>query len=199
MRTSVRRRATCSSWSPALELAALVARRRARLHRGLLLASGIAGIAAAVVLYQAGEAGGRLVYSYAGGIGLRTGDTTDVRRLLVAGLYHGARTARAAGNHEEAARLTAELARQAPNDPGIVFLSVESMIRDQHDAAGGLRALTAMSPPDSMPRLVMQRGLLMSEAYDSLGQPDSARATLQALAARYPQSRFVADALSRHP
>ena len=63
----------------------------------------------------------------------------DVQRLLVAGLYHQARAARAAGNHVESARLIDELALQRPGDPSIPFLQAEAMIRDRQDFSGALR------------------------------------------------------------
>jgi uncharacterized membrane protein len=182
----------------ALELAAIAFRQRHNWQRGFRVASGIGGIAAAFTLYEAGEAGGKLVYSYAGGVGLRSGDPADVQRLLVAGLYHQARAARAAGKHVEAARLIDELALQRPEDPSIVYLSIESMIRDRQDPAGALVVLAAQSPPADNTRLNIQKGLLTSEAFDSLGQPDSARATLQALATQFPKNRFIAEAVAKH-
>ena len=182
----------------ALELAAIAFKQRHNWQRGFRIASGIGGIAAAFTLYQAGEAGGKLVYSYAGGVGLRSGDPADVQRLLVAGLYHQARAARAAGKNTEAARLIDELALQRPEDPSIVYLSVESMIRDRGDAAGALVVLAAQAPPAENTRLNIQKGLLTSEAFDSLGQPDSAKATLQALAAQFPKNRFIAEAVAKH-
>ena len=182
----------------ALELAAIAFKQRPNWQRGFRVASGIGGIAAAVVLYQAGEAGGKLVYSYAGGVGLRSGDPADVQRLLVAGLYHQARAARAAGNHAEAARLVDELALQRPGDPSIPFLQAEAMIRDRQDFSGALVLLAAQAPDSANNRLNIQKGLLASEAYDSLGQPDSARVTLEALAAKFPKNRFIAEAVAKH-
>ena len=182
----------------ALELAAIAFKRRDRWQRGFRIASGVGGIAAGFTLYQAGEAGGRLVYSYAGGVGLRSGDPADVQRLLVAGLYHQARAARAAGKRAEAARLIDELALQRPDDPSIVYLSIESMIRDRHDPAGALVVLAAQVPPAESMRLTIQKVLLTSEAFDSLGQPDSARSTLQALATQFPKNRFIAEAVAKH-
>lgn len=182
----------------ALELAAIAFRQRHNWQRGFRVASGIGGIAAAVTLYQAGEAGGKLVYSYAGGVGLRSGDPADVQRLLVAGLYHQARAARAAGNHAESARLIDELALQRPGDPSIPFLQAEAMIRDRHDWNGALVLLAAQSPDSANIRLNIQKGLLTSEAFDSLGQPDSARVTLKALAEKFPKNRFIAEAVAKH-
>lgn len=180
-----------------VELLALATRRREQVQRALYIVSGLVGIAASLFLYEAGEHGGELVYNYAGGIGLRTGDPQDVQRLLVAGLYHEARLAREAGRKDEAARLTEELARQVPADPGVRMLAVESMIKDRGDAAGGLAAIRAMPTPADNPRFAIQKGMLASEAYVQLGQPDSARAVLQDLARQFPTSRSISDALAR--
>ncbi len=93
------------------------------------------------MLYEAAEHGGDLVYKYAGGVGIRSGDTADVRRLLVAGLYHSVATDRAQGRREEAARLVTELVRRVPHDLGVKLLGVESLLEDRQDARAALEAL----------------------------------------------------------
>jgi uncharacterized membrane protein len=180
------------------EIAALALRKREKAQRWLLLASGVAGIAASYVLYEAAEHGGSLVYSYAGGVGLRTGNPEDVQHLLVAGLYHESRTARDAGRHDEAARLTQELVRQMPNDPTVQLISIQSMIEDQNDAKGALAALAALPVPADNPRFALRKGMMQSEAFAALGQKDSARAVLEQLQAQFPQAKgFIADALAK--
>src|SRR5258707_3765371 len=72
-----------------------------RIAKGLTIASALVGLAGGVAIYEAGEHGGELVYSYAGGVGIRAGDSTDVQRLLLAGLYHSAQAART--GHDSAA------------------------------------------------------------------------------------------------
>lgn len=182
-----------------LEVGALAARRREAVQRGLHVASALAGIYAGFALFEAGEHGGELVYSYAGGVGLRTGDSTDVRRLLVAGLYHQARVAREAGHGEEAARLTDELSRQVPGDPTVTFLVIESRIRDRNDPAGALAELAAMTIPADVPRLAIRHGMLTAQALQAAGQVDSARAVLTTLATKFPEVRSITDALERLP
>src|SRR5262249_16749183 len=54
------------------------------------MASAVVGLAALVCIFEAGEHGGRLVYSYAGGVGIQNKDPAEVGRLLLAGLYHQA-------------------------------------------------------------------------------------------------------------
>ena len=72
-----------------LELLALALRSRGY-AKPLLVASALVGVGGLLLLYEAGEHGGELVYSYAGGIGIRSGAPEDVGRLLLAGLYHQA-------------------------------------------------------------------------------------------------------------
>lgn len=179
----------------ALELAGLALGRREKVQRGLRIASAVAGIAAGLVLYEAAEHGGKLVYNYAGGVGTRSGDPADTERLLVAGLYHRARTAREAGAEEDAARLTEELARRLPGDLSVQLLAIESVLRDRHDPAGALARLDAVALPPDDQRSAIRHGLLTAEALTAAGLPDSARALLTALSQRYPENQAVRRAL----
>jgi uncharacterized membrane protein len=179
-----------------VELAALALRSKAGLARGLTVVSAVLGLVTFASLIKTGDYGGDLVYSYAGGVGTRTGDSTDVRRLLIAGLYHQARIARVAGQLEEAARLTDELVKQSPTDPSVKLLAAESMLKDRKDPAGALAALNAIqvAPED---RLNIRKGMLASDAWVAAGQKDSAKAVLTDLAQRFPQAGFVAEALKK--
>jgi uncharacterized membrane protein len=91
----------------ALELIALGLARPSlgvdRYARVAQVASVVAGLYGSLVLYHASEHGGELVYSYAGGPGLRTGRPADVERLLLAGLYNQSREDRKAGRLADAA------------------------------------------------------------------------------------------------
>jgi len=155
----------------------------------------LAGLAGAFMIYETAEHGGELVYEYAGGIGTRSGDSADVRRLLVAGLYHQAQAERAAGRSDAAARLIDEMARQMPGDASVQYLVIESQLRDRHDAAGALEAARALAPAADDTRGRMRRGLLLSDAYQELGYSDSARAVLQGLLTEFPESRGLQRAL----
>ena len=178
-----------------LEIAALVMHSRAPVARGIRMAAGVGGLVACYYLFEAGEHGGELVYSYAGGVGTRTGNVADVERLLIAGLYHRARVARDSGDVDEAARLTDELRRQAPQDFSVALLSVQSLLEDRKDPLGALTAISNLAPPTDDPRATVRLGMLKSDVFVALGQPDSARAVLTALAQKYPESRRVAEAL----
>ncbi len=167
-------------------------------QRGFRVASGIGGIAAAVVLYQAGEAGGKLVYSYAGGVGLRSGDPADVQRLLVAGLYHQARAARAAGNHAEAARLIDELALQRPDDPSISFLQVESMIRDRQDAAARSSCWPPRTPTPTTSGSTSRRACSPARPSTRSASPTPPAPRSRPWPTQFPKNRFIAEAVAKH-
>ena len=63
----------------ALELAALIARRRnLNVARGALWGSALVCVFGVAALAKAADRGGDLVYNYAGGVGIRSGDTADV-------------------------------------------------------------------------------------------------------------------------
>ena len=170
-----------------------------RAGRVLKLVSAGTGLVAGFALYEAGEHGGELVYNYAGGVGLRSGDPADLSNLLVAALYHNARLNRDSGRAEDAARLTDELARLRPDDPTVKFLVIESKLRDRKDPQGALAELRMMQVAPDDPRLAPRHGMLTAQAYGDTGHPDSARIVLTALAARFPNNRGVKDALAKLP
>lgn len=162
-----------------IEVAAF-ALRKSQYHRILLFASALVGAAGCVVLFIAGDKGGDLVYEYAGGPGLRSGDTTDVSRLLMAGLYNEAMVDRRAGRNADAAALIEEMSKRFPSDTTVRLLSIESLIVDQKDGKGALAALRGFTvPPDGSRFLRFRLLLLRADAYQAAGFKDSARAVLQ--------------------
>lgn len=175
----------------ALELGALGWRRNEKAARVLRAGSALVGVAAAFFLFEAAEHGGQVVYSYAGGVGTRSGDPADVTRLLVAGLYHGARTEREQGDTAAAARLTEELARQMPGDFGVAILAARSLLVDRHDPAAAMAAVNALTVPADNPRAALQAGTLRSEIYVAMGFPDSARAVLSGIRQAFPGNSMV--------
>jgi uncharacterized membrane protein len=157
-------------------------------ERYALLASGILGLGGLFCLYEASSYGGRLVYSYAGGVGIRTGDPADVGRLLLAGLYNQILVDRKAGRSADAVRLAEEAARRFPGDPGVQIMAAESKLLDGHDPAAALDALGRLVVPSSNRRLRLQQGFLLADALEAAGQKEGARATLQSLLADFPDS-----------
>jgi predicted Zn-dependent protease len=185
------------------ELLALGMRKKEKVRRLALVGSALVGVGAAFTLFEAAEHGGELVYSYAGGVGTRSGKPEDITHLLAAGLYNAARADREAGDTTSAERLTEELARQRPGDPGVGFLVVRSLLIDRHDPAAAMASLDSLTLPPDNPRLVLQAGMLRSEVFVAMGHPDSARAALQAVLQKYPDNpmvqRVVGEATAKLP
>lgn len=171
----------------ALEIVALATGRRyLNVARGALWASAVVGIFGFAGLVKAAGRGGDLVYSYAGGVGIRSGDTADVTRLYLAGLYQAAQSARARHDSARAAQLFAELQRQFPNDTNVRLLAIESLVRDKRDGRAALSALSSFAVRPDDRRLRLRVDFLKADAYVAAGRPDAARETLQQLARDFP-------------
>src|SRR5436309_6410577 len=103
-----------------LEIAAFVAKKRSvQIARVALWSSAAVGIFGFAAILKAADKGGDLVYDYAGGVGIRSGDTTDVNRLYLAGMYQAAQQARAQHDSARGAAVCAELERESENDTSI--------------------------------------------------------------------------------
>ena len=171
-----------------LEIVALSSRRKSiNVARVSLWGSAVIGIAGIAAMIRAGDLGGKLVYNYAGGIGIRSGDTTDVTHLYLAGLYQAAQQARTQQDSARAAALFSDMARQFPNDTNVRLLVAESQLRDKHDPRGALATLGHLSVAPGNRFLASRVAFLKADAYVAVGKPDSARAILQALATGYPE------------
>ena len=152
------------------------------------VASAIVGVYGTFVLYEAAEHGGALVYSYAGGPGLRSGDPVDVERLLVAGLYTQSQADRKAGRGADAARLVTEMSLRLPGDTTVKFLQVESLLLDTKDFAGALAAVRGIGVDDKNARWATRKASVTADVFIAMGQPDSARAVLTPVVAAFPNS-----------
>ena len=171
------------------------ATRNPKVARGLRGASALVGLGGLVLLYETGEHGGDLVYGYAGGVGVRSGDSSDVRRLLVAGLYNNAELDRRAGQPEAAAERIDQLQRMMPGDTAVRLLRIESLLRDRNEPQQALAALDSIAVPVASRRLYMQRTMLRAEALGMVGMRDSARAVLTTLKNDVPQASARVDAM----
>jgi uncharacterized membrane protein len=181
----------------ALELIALalmgLGSRRARLAAAF---AGLAGLAGLFVLYQAATRGGELVYGYAGGVGIRSGNPDDVGRLLIAAAYHQADLDRRAGRSEEAAELVELTARRFPDHLDVQIMAAESLLVDRKNAAAALERLQTLPRFDET-RLRVRVGLLTAQAHETIGDPQSARVMLEALNAEFPSNPAVQERLQR--
>lgn len=171
-----------------IEAAGLVLRRSEK-RRYALIASTVVGVIGVFSVYQAGAHGGDLVYKYAGGIGIRSGDPADVERLLTAALYQQAQVDRKAGRFAEANALIMQAARRHPNDPELQLAAAESMVADRKDPQGALAILRGVSAPHDNRFLRMRHGMLTANALVQAGQRDGAIAVLQGLSTEYPEDQ----------
>jgi len=162
-------------------------------------ASALIGVYGSYVLYETAEHGGKLVYEYAGGPGLRTGDPKDVERLLMAGLYTQAMADRRAKNGADAARLISEMATRFPSDTSVQLVRVESLLLDSKDAAGALAAARAVGVDEKNARVATRKASLTADAFMALQQPDSAKAVLTAAVTAFPQNTRLKAKLDSIP
>lgn len=161
--------------------------KRARLVASVSALAGLAGLA---VVYEAAEHGGQLVYAYAGGVGIRSGDPSDVGRLLLAGLYQQAALDRKAGRFEDSAELIDSAMRRFPDLVDVQLMGVESLLSDRKNPAAALAKLAAMPPPGE-DRLRIRVGMLKVSAHEAAGNRDAARAELEALKTAFPDNQAV--------
>jgi len=170
-----------------LEIAALVAKRRSvQAARVALWGSAVVGIFGFAAILKAADKGGDLVYAYAGGVGIRSGDTADVNRLYLAGVYQAAQQARAQHDSARAAALFAQLEREFPTDTNVRLLAIESLVRDRDEPRAALAALARFPASPDDRRLQLRIGYLKADAYVAAGKPDSARVVLERLRSSYP-------------
>lgn len=170
----------------ALELIALaVAADKRRL---LAYASAVVGLAGVYALVETGEHGGALVYEYAGGVGLRTGNPEDVNRLLLAGMYHRAMQDRREGKASDAAMLIDEMARRWPQDTAIRIMAIESLFRDSGNPAAALAAIDSFRLSDDNVRIKRSLASLRADAFLAAGMKDSARVVLEELIRSQPDN-----------
>ena len=167
-------------------------------RRWFNFASAALGACGLFVIYETAEHGGDLVYSYAGGVGLRTGESEDVGNLLRAGLYHQAMLDRREHRGDAAARLFAEMKARWPSDEEVQVLAADSRLRDGKDPTGALADIDGVLGSIQDARIKRNGTLVRAYAFLALGQKDSARAIVERLATENPNNaryRALADSL----
>jgi uncharacterized membrane protein len=180
-----------------LELGALgLAWRRHEYARYGTMAAAVVGLAGLIVLYQAADAGGDLVYSHAAGVGIRTGDPEDVNRLVIAGVFHQAMQDRQAGNALAADELVNAAARRFPNHVDLQLFIAEWQLEVRNDPAGAIARLDSLPLAQAAPRARTRAGLTRANALLAQGNLDGARAVLQTLRNENPDDPRIAQRLS---
>jgi uncharacterized membrane protein len=173
----------------------VLALRRSPRVRTARAVSAVVGLLAAFCVYEAAEHGGELVYSYAGGVGIRSGEPKDVERLLLAGLYHQSLQDRRGGRPSDAADLIAVAARRFPADVEVRLLAAESLLIDSKNPQAAVDALGAIEVPPQSRALRTRRALLQADAFEALGRNDAAIAVLQPIVEAYPQNARLKERL----
>jgi uncharacterized membrane protein len=168
-----------------------LAARKHRYARHALVAASVAGVAGLFVLYMAADRGGELVYGYAGGVGIRSGEPADVNRLFVAGVYQQALQDRGAGRGVEGAELLDLAARRFPDHLELQLIAIEWTTEVRGDPAAALQRLDALAIPPSDARLRVRAGLARASALEAQGNTPGARAVLQTLRTEFPSNAAV--------
>ena len=181
----------------AIELIALALVKRPAWRRWAEVASAVVGLAGAAALYKAADRGGDLVFDYAGGVGIRSGDTADVGHLLTAGLYEQAMAARQAHRPGEADTLLTLLARLRPGDPYAAMAYAQSLLEDRKDPKAALAALDRIAVPDTAVRMKARIGSVKADVFVAAGMTDSARALLTKLVSQFPTNMRLKDRLAK--
>ncbi len=172
-------------------VAAVFAARKHSAGRAAALAAAVVGLAACGVIYRAADLGGELVYGYAGGVGIRSGDPADVNRLLIAAAYHQAGLDRQAGKMSEAAALIEMVAGRFPEHLELQLAQVDSTINDRQAPQDALRRLDAIRVPTADVRMRVRAGLLRASALAASGDTTAARQVVETLKSEFPANTQI--------
>ena len=173
----------------ALELIALaLATRLPQPAKVFAMGAAAIGVVGLGAIYEAGEHGGELVYNYAGGIGIHSGNPQDVGHLMVAGLYHQAMLDRQANKGAEGAALIDLAASRFPQNLELQLMSIEWTTEVKQDPAAALQRLDSLIVPAAENRLRTRAGLARATALKAQGYIDGARQVLMTLKGEVPTS-----------
>ncbi len=176
----------------ALELAVLAfATRKPQAARVFAMGSGAVGIVASGLMLLAGSHGGELVYNFAGGVGVRSGDPAHVGNLLVAGLYHQAQADRQAGRGAEGAALVDLAAARFPQNLEAQLLSIEWTTDVRQDPGAALQRLESLVIPADDTRLRIRAGQARATALVASGNVEAARQVLMTLKSEFPTNAGI--------
>jgi uncharacterized membrane protein len=176
----------------ALELAVLaLGARKPPAARVLAMGSGAIGVVAGGLMLLAGSHGGELVYNYAGGVGIRSGDPAHVGNLLVAGLYHQAQADRQGGRGTDGAALIDLAAARFPQNLEAQLLSIEWTTDVRKDPAAALQRLESLVIPPTDTRMRIRAGQARVTALVASGNVEAARQVLMTLKSEFPTNAGI--------
>ena len=173
----------------ALELIALaLSGRMPKQAKVVAIGAAAIGVVGLGAIYEAGEHGGQLVYNYAGGIGIRSGNPEHVGNLMVAGLYNQALLDRQANKGAEGAALIDLAAARFPQNLELQLMSIEWTTDVRKDPATALQRLDALAIQGAEPRVRTRAGLARASGLVAQGNLDGARQVLMTLKGEFPTS-----------
>lgn len=175
--------------------AALTARNIAQ-ARVAQIAAAVVGLATVGVLFRAGDLGGQLVYGYAGGVGIRSGDPADVHRTLIAAAHHQANLDRQAGKPLEAAALLDLVADRFPDQLELQIARAEALLSDRQDPNASLVKLDALQLPTNDTRMRVRAGVARARALAARGDSSAARQVLETLRTEFPANGQIQRAIA---
>lgn len=175
--------------------AALIARNVSQ-ARAAQVAAAIAGVVVVGVLYRAGDLGGDLVYGYAGGVGIRSGEPADVNRTLIAAAHHQANLDRQTGRPQDAAALMDMVADRFPDQLELQIARAEAVLSDRKDPAGSLAKLDQLQLPTTDTRMRVRAGVARSRALAARGDVTAAKQVLETLRTEFPANGQIQRALA---
>jgi uncharacterized membrane protein len=175
-----------------LEIAALfTAWRQSPRAQIVAMVAAVAGLGGLVSMYETAEHGGELVYSYGGGVGIRSGDPEDVNRLFLAGAYQKALQDRQNGRNDEAMALVDLAATRFPSNLELQLMAAEWATDVKKDPAAALQRLDTLQIPKEDARSRVRAGLARASALVAQGNRDGAKAVVQTLLGEFPNNAQV--------
>jgi uncharacterized membrane protein len=175
-----------------LELAALfTAWRQTPRAYVVSLVAAVAGLGGLAAMYETAEHGGELVYSYAGGVGIRTGEPDDVNRMFVAGAYQQALQDRQKGRNQEAMQIVELAAARFPSNLELQLMAAEWTTEVKQDPAAALQRLEGLQIAADDTRSRVRAGMARANALLAQGNRDGAKAVVQTLAGEFPANLQV--------
>jgi uncharacterized membrane protein len=170
----------------ALALGLAAAPSTQRFVRFVHIGAAAIGVVGAASMVRTGHLGGEIVYKYAGGPGLRSGEDADIGNLLLAGLHAQAQADRRAQRPADAARLVEEMVRRFPKDTTVQFLRAESQLRDLQQPAEAMATLNGIGVRSDDARLAPRRAILAADIWVAMQQPEAAKSELDAAITAFP-------------
>jgi uncharacterized membrane protein len=174
------------------EIAALMLTRRQHPRAFTVsIAAAVAGLGGLAAMYETASRGGEIVYSYAGGVGIRTGQPEDVNRLFLAGAYQQALQDRDEGRSDQAMTLIDMAAARFAGNLDLQLMAVEWTTDVRRDPALALRRIEMLQIPPGDTRSRIRAGLARAGALLAQGNRDGAKAVVQTLLAEFPANAQV--------